>query len=456
MLSTLRWAGNAANVNSLADPNATFDPTLPCASWEEAAIDALVYADAPTKLIERLDKKPQRIGPDCLYENAESILRFYEEDIVGHVVKQEVKDKRVYKLLQKGEDDESKPADMARIAKSSYLGKDPFGDKPGSGEGLEPEQKSLLHSLQDRCHTYARVHCTREIRANVVEMEARHAKELAAGTSTKKRMPWSCYKACILMALPKATGLYELGLVLVMTRERGETPQQWTQRLDQGRTAVGRKLGGSNLSDSCYVELLLRGLLNKEKGELIKAEVLRQSKNPYYSGAKVYVEHEGKLYPATITRRHTSLAVYVDVEYEAAEGFSDTTEDFVHESRLTPDNNMNTHARAMESVRANDWSAMSTRISNDIDPQPLYTPPRKQDKRKLYTYQQALQLSQQPASKKRKFTRSKTEPPAKDAKQPEVNGGSKNQNTRKRQCEQRRDKNTGTSQKEPTEEELLK
>jgi len=140
MLSTLRWAGKAANANSLADPNATFDPTLPCASGEEAAVDALVKADAPKRLLERLQKKPQEIGPDCLYENAESILRFFEEDIVLHVVKQEVKDKRVYKLLQRGEDDTDTPADMSRIAKSSYLGMDPFGDFNSAGDavGLEP------------------------------------------------------------------------------------------------------------------------------------------------------------------------------------------------------------------------------------------------------------------------------------------------------------------------------
>ena len=51
------------------------------------------------------------------------------------------------------------------------------------------------------------------------------------------------------------------------------------QRLDQGRTAVAHKLGGNNLSDGCYVELLLRGLGNKERGELIKAQVLRQSRD---------------------------------------------------------------------------------------------------------------------------------------------------------------------------------
>ena len=85
MLSTLRWAGTAANANSLTDPNSTFDPTLPCASGEDASRDALVKADAPKRLVERLAEKPQTIGPDCLFENAETILRFFEEDIVLHV-----------------------------------------------------------------------------------------------------------------------------------------------------------------------------------------------------------------------------------------------------------------------------------------------------------------------------------------------------------------------------------
>ena len=38
------------------------------------------------------------MGPDYLFENAESILRFYEEDTILHVVKQEVKDKRVHEV----------------------------------------------------------------------------------------------------------------------------------------------------------------------------------------------------------------------------------------------------------------------------------------------------------------------------------------------------------------------
>ena len=58
------------------------------------------------------------------------------------------------------------------------------------------------------------MHCTRilgkELRANIAEMEARYSK--AAVSGKKKRIPWAGYKACMLMALPKSTGLYELGL----------------------------------------------------------------------------------------------------------------------------------------------------------------------------------------------------------------------------------------------------
>ena len=125
------------------------------------------------------------------------------------------------------------------------------------------------------------------------------------------------------------------------------------------RTAVGTKLEGNNLSDHCYVELLLRGLLNKEKGELIKAEVLTQAKNPYYVGAKVRVEYDGDLYRATITRNHATLfTTYVDVRYEDCEGFDTDVETNIIQDRLTPDDDVNTHVRAMEAVRASNWPQM--------------------------------------------------------------------------------------------------
>ena len=46
--------------------------------------------------------------------------------IVIHVVKQEIEDKRVYKWIQRGDDDTDTPTDMSHIVKSFYLNKDPF------------------------------------------------------------------------------------------------------------------------------------------------------------------------------------------------------------------------------------------------------------------------------------------------------------------------------------------
>ena len=85
---------------------------------------------------------------------------------------------------------------MARIARSSYLGKDPFGDvsDAGSVSALEPEQMALLRNLQDRCHTCARVHCNRilnkELKVNVTEMEDHSWRHFAAD-STRGRATWA-------------------------------------------------------------------------------------------------------------------------------------------------------------------------------------------------------------------------------------------------------------------------
>ena len=69
-----------------------------------------------------------------------------------HVIKQEDKDRRVQLLLQRGEGVVGASTDLARVSKSSYLGRDPFGDKPPDAE-LTAEQKALLRALQNRCYT---------------------------------------------------------------------------------------------------------------------------------------------------------------------------------------------------------------------------------------------------------------------------------------------------------------
>ena len=92
-------------------------------------------------------------------------------------------------------------------------------------------------------------------------------------------------------------------------------------------SVVGRKLGGNNLSDSCYVELLLRGLGNKEKGELIKAQVLRHTKTPYRKDARVLVTDGDEAYRAVVTRAYMDNGeTYVDVKYDKVPGFTTNVE----------------------------------------------------------------------------------------------------------------------------------
>ena len=61
--------------------------------WKQS--NALIWADVPESLTKRLDTKNQRIGVQCLKENAEAILRFFEADICEHVVSMQLRDKRV-------------------------------------------------------------------------------------------------------------------------------------------------------------------------------------------------------------------------------------------------------------------------------------------------------------------------------------------------------------------------
>ena len=89
--------------------------------------------------------------------------------------------------------------------------------------------------------------------------------------------------------------------------------------------------------------------------------MLRQSRDPYQVGVDVLVTSDGQAYRARITRVRQSFGqTYVDVEYEHAEGYNDPTEEWVELTRLTPGltNSVNTHARAMETVRARNWTDM--------------------------------------------------------------------------------------------------
>ena len=85
LATDMSWVGTKVTVNTLTGSGA-FDPRVPIDQPGEEGDDALIWADVPKKLKQRLLAKPQLITEECLLENAKGILRLYNNDIVQHVI----------------------------------------------------------------------------------------------------------------------------------------------------------------------------------------------------------------------------------------------------------------------------------------------------------------------------------------------------------------------------------
>ena len=97
-LHSMSWAGKDYTPNSLTSKR-KFNPKLPSLPVEENADVELVYKDYPEGLRKRLDDKTQMISVDCLKENTISILKFFEEDIIEHVLGNQMQNKGLRKLI---------------------------------------------------------------------------------------------------------------------------------------------------------------------------------------------------------------------------------------------------------------------------------------------------------------------------------------------------------------------
>ena len=285
----MSWAGRSYRPNSLTTKG-KFNPRIPSVSGNKNAEDELVWYDVPKNLKTRLEKKTQKVTVDCIKENAESILRFYENDIIEHVLQMQLQSKTVRSLIMRDHEAEEKNPTLyakdsaSKLAKSSYVGLDPFGDKKidetlfdevyddpvdTSKMRLELSAKgNILKSIQDTCHRYARVHLKRilskDIRARVENMEREDVKDATRLDSYhNKRRSWAAYREKVLEDLLSDSGLHVLGIVLSLDRETGDTAERWVQRISIGRQMLGDKMG-ANLSDQIYVELATRLITDTE------------------------------------------------------------------------------------------------------------------------------------------------------------------------------------------------
>ena len=302
------WTGvHRSNLDAPTSDNIarTFTPSKPMKMPGAENKDLLVSVDIPTKLKEALADGLQPIGLTCLRENAKLLLRLYESMCLEHVLTQQVETKAFAKLLVRDPAYKSgdQPAvaydgwDLQKVAKSSFLGRDPWGDnalpepaiagiEANEEEGTEAvpakysKEQLLLMDIQDRMYAYLTTHLWRildesinvDIRAQEIlyDNDEGGIREQAA----RKRMPWKEYKRLVVELLPKTSGLYELGLLLTLHRKNGETPRKWAQRLALGKMAVEDK--DVSMPDAIYVEILLKYMTLPELNSLAREEQLRK------------------------------------------------------------------------------------------------------------------------------------------------------------------------------------
>ena len=180
--NTFSWAGSAYATNPLAG-GGNYDPRRPSLLPDTQEEDALVWEDVPKAMRTRLADIPEQIiTKDTAYRNGVEVLRYFERDITEHTVRLQVDNKTMRKLLARDQAAErANPRAYQReanvkLAKSSLLGKDPWGDKEiprdllggrTRAAGALTVEGELLAAVQDINHRYARVHLRRILHASM-------------------------------------------------------------------------------------------------------------------------------------------------------------------------------------------------------------------------------------------------------------------------------------------------
>ena len=403
LATSMAWAGTGIKVNTLTGEGA-FDPTVPIDQPGEEGDDALIWADVPEALRKRLMQKPQQVTEDCLMCNAKGILRLYENDITQHVIKQQLRGEQLSSLIRRqgayrdeGADSELR-ATSGKLAKSSFLGQDPTGERPIPDSLWEDEDElsekgALLKDVQDTVWNYLRVHLTRilskDVLARVQAQEEMYRNfPLMKEGLHNNRMPWSEYKQLITYLLPRDTGMYVLAKVLTMVREDAESAQSWAQRMHKGRRRVSKRMQ-TNLSDACYRELLFQGLTKKEQGELVKAQIQRAQLHKHEVGDQVMANWSGlgTYYLAEITA--VGEDGKIDVRYASA---YEDVELGLEVDDIRSIGKSLAKARAMNTLRSAPWVMLVKYVYNDIGPQPNYIARTRRGAHLLFTHEQALLL----------------------------------------------------------------
>ena len=170
----MAWAGTAhSQEQALHEPHAiaqAFNANVPMRirQGKPEVGDEAVRADQPDDLRIALKAGLSTIHPAVLRENAELLLEWYEHVIIEHILGRQADDKALAYLLRRDPEVEASNPEAkgkrygnSRLSKSSWIGRDPFGEEvppPAATSSKARAQQLLLQDVQDACYHYARVH----------------------------------------------------------------------------------------------------------------------------------------------------------------------------------------------------------------------------------------------------------------------------------------------------------
>ena len=257
------WMGSMSTVAGVTSKNLAqrFTPHQPMQSAGITPERVKAWLDIPKQLKETVDSGKISIGTTCLKENAELIIGLYEDMCLQHIIGMQIQDKTLGKIIRGNQAIElANPSDHGlqepgkRIARSSLLGQDPWGDEkvPDDPEQIAgvttyTRMQTLLKRIQDDNYLYLTTHVKRllhkDIYLNVKNEEVRY--ELNTNNvrtnSKRDRMPWKRYKDVVFELLPVQIGLHELRILMTLNREDRESAQSWVQSLTEGKRLLEEK-----------------------------------------------------------------------------------------------------------------------------------------------------------------------------------------------------------------------
>ena len=202
LFTSASWAGTTVHGGTFTRNK---DLTLPFDVDDDRHNDLVVGADVPKRLKKALESGLPLISMECVKENAERILKWYENTIIEHVLTGQAKNPAFRALTGRRLEDEVTVAERSAAAqrtaatayaRSSFLAQNPFGDDPtprvlqmDRSAGAD-ERRALLRSIQDLNKAYARVHLPRLLTAEVATPLKAHLLQYRTNNTNDGFIPW--------------------------------------------------------------------------------------------------------------------------------------------------------------------------------------------------------------------------------------------------------------------------